>query len=149
MRRRPFVDDPAGQLAFEAAARRDGMTIDREIVGRRLCYRLPVEVPIYDDERIATIAFDPGDPQAPSVYVDGPRCLRHRYPDDAICMWLPRDPPSKRWVLSEGLLELATHVKLHTYCEAECRAGKPWPKEEAPGRHPRKRSCPSCRGKGR
>ena len=44
----------------------------------------------------------------------------------------------------DGLLGLVSQVEQHAYCEAECRAGRAWPKPETPGRHPRKPKCPSC-----
>jgi hypothetical protein len=62
-------------------------------------------------------------------------------------MWLDADPPSERWTPDDGLLELARHVAIHAYCEAECRAGRPWPKAEAPGSHPRPFDCPTCHGR--
>lgn len=159
----PSVDEIVGQLFFEAAARRNGITVDRRVVDRRrarldlgrvvvdryLLYRFAIDVPVYDEERLVAVTFTPGDPRHPHVRIDGPPCLRHRYINDALCMWLEKDPVDKRWVVEEGLLALVPHVEVHAYCEAECRAGKPWPKDEAPGDHPRKRNCPSCHGRGR
>lgn len=159
----PAVDGIVGQLRFEAAARRDGITIDRriicnrrprldlgrEVLDRYLVYRFAIDVPVHDEQRLVTAAFSLGERRDPRVRIDGPPCLRHRYADDALCMWFARDAVDQRWVISEGLLALVPHIELHAYCEAECRAGKPWPKDEAPGQHQRPRHCPSCRGRGR
>lgn len=159
----PAVDGIVGQLFFEAAARRDGITVDRRTIRQRqarldlgrevfeqsLLYRLVIDVPIHDEERLVAVAFRLGKRQDPHVYIDGATCLRHRYANDALCMWFRDDSADERWLVSEGLLELVPHVKLHAYCEAECRAGRPWLKDEAPGKHPRPRDCPSCRGRGR
>jgi hypothetical protein len=157
------VDGIVGQLFFEAAARRDGIKIDRRPIRRRhtrldlgrevfeqsLLYRLVIDVPIHDEERLVAVAFPLGKRQDPDVYIDGAPCLRHRYLGDALCMWFRKDSADKRWVVSEGLYGLVLHIKVHAYCEAECRAGRPWPNDEAPGRHPRPRHCPSCRGRGK
>lgn len=140
-----LVDDVAAQLALEASARRTGMTIARAVVGMRLRYRFAIDVPVHDDERLVTVEFAAGrSPGQPRVCIDGPRCLRHRYLDDSLCLWLGSDPGEQRWVPADGLLDLVGQIELHAYCEAECRAGKPWPKPEAPGRHQRKSTCPSC-----
>jgi hypothetical protein len=143
-----LAEDVAGQILFEGAAHRSGMTFTRELSGRRLNYRFEVGVPGSGELRQIRAQFSPG-VQDPSVYADGPPCLRHRWNDDSLCMWTPSDEVDRRWVLRDGLLKLEQHIEIHTYCEAECRAGNPWPKDEGPGEHPRKRKCPSCHGRGR
>lgn len=143
---RSLANDVATQLVFERDARRQGMTIAREHPKRCvLRYRFAIDVPAHDDEHLVNVEFAVGrSTDHPRVHIDGPRCLRHRYADDSICMWLPSDAPERRWVQQDGLLALVGHIELHAFCEAECRAGKPWPKAEAPGQHARKRGCPSC-----
>ncbi len=141
---RRFADDPAAQIHFERYARRHHLPYKRTCDGRALRYRFPIDVPIHDDERLATIEFAAG--AQPRVSIDGPPCLRHRFSDKTLCMWFHSDPPEQRWLLIDGLLELARHVEEHAYCEAECRAGRSWPKPEAPGDHPRPPSCPTCHG---
>ena len=143
---RTLANDVAAQLVFERAARRQGLTIARErprLGVLRYCFA--VDVPAYDDERLVTLEFAAGrSNDHPRVHIDGPRCLRHRYADDSICMWLRSDSLERRWVQRDGLLALVGHIELHAFCEAECRAGNPWPNKEAPGPHPRKPGCPSC-----
>lgn len=128
------------------------MTIKTDFVGHppRLRYRFAIDVPVYDDQRevISTFAPTPSPPE-PIVTIDGPVCLRHRWSNWSLCMWWKTDPRERRWVFGDGLLALVAHIEAHAWCERECRAGKPWPKPEAPGEHPRPRHCPSCWGRGR
>jgi hypothetical protein len=139
-----WFEEIAAQLIFERDARREGVAFER---GARtnplgLTYRFSIDVPVHDDERVVTAVFDTA--QEPRVWIDGPVCRRHRFLNNALCMWLRSDPPENRWVPEDGLLALIGHIKLHAYCEAECRAGNCWPKPEAPGAHPRPENCPSC-----
>ena len=84
------------------------------------------------------------------VYVQGaPECLRHRFADGSLCMWFEPDASDRKWVLADGLDQLAAHVARHLFQEAVCRAGDPWPGEQAPGAHPRPRRCATCGGEGR
>lgn len=88
-------------------------------------------------------------PWRPSVFAEGvPVCLRHRFSDDSLCMWWSKHPQSRRWVGADGLSALVHYIQIHLFQEACCRAGMPWPGDEAPGDHPRKRRCPTCRGEG-
>lgn len=142
-----WFDDIVARLRFERDARRTGMTVQSEFVGqpRRLRYRFAVDVPVHDDRRLVTVGFEPvHTPSLPVVHIDGPVCLRHRWADGSLCMWLDSDPPEERWVPADGLLGLVGQIELHSYCEAECRAGRPWAKPESPGRHARRPECPSC-----
>lgn len=143
-----LVYDIAGQFLLEAGARHDGMAIEREFANGVLSYRFAIGVPASSQERSLRAEFVAGAAN-PAVFADGPRCLRHRWSNDSLCMWDPDAPASERWVCGDGLPALATHARLHLHCEAECRVGRPWPKAEMAGDHPRKRQCPSCRGKGR
>lgn len=143
-----LAGDVAGQILLEADARRHGMSIEREFVDGVLHYRFWVGVAGRSEERPVRADFAPKR-ASPGVRVDGQPCLRHRWEDNSLCMWDPGGPPEERWLIGDGLPELAEHVRIHLHCEAECRAGNPWPKEEMAGEHPRKRDCPTCRGRGR
>jgi hypothetical protein len=140
-----WFEQIAEQLMFEREARREGMTFKCEPHANLLgvTYRFAIDVPVHDDQRLVTATFDTTRPD-PRVRIDGPVCRRHRFTDDSLCMWFHSDPPEQRWVPEDGLLPLVGDVKLHAYCEAECRAGNCWPKPEAPGAHPRRENCPSC-----
>jgi hypothetical protein len=143
-----LVTDVAGQFLLEADARRDGIAFEREFTDGVLVYRFAVGVPASTEERSVSVGFHPVQAQ-PAVHADGPPCLRHRWSDDSLCMWDPDWPRSERWVTGDGLAGLAAHIQVHLFCESQCRAGELWPKAEMAGMHPRKRSCPSCGGRGR
>jgi len=151
-RRQFWFDDFRFRLKFERGIRRGGIYFVDEYLRdpRRLRYRFDIEVPVYDDRRRVAVEFPlPNGPANPIVHLDGPPCLRQRWDQDgSLCMWLESDPPTAKWVPGDGLLKLVAHIEEHAFCEQECRLGKPWPKEESPGEHPRKRKCPSCRGQG-
>jgi hypothetical protein len=143
-----LAGDVAGQILLEADARTRGMSLERGFHGGVLRYRFRVAVTGRNEERQVRVDFASARAN-PAVHVDGPPCLRHRWGDDSLCMWDPRGPRSERWLISDGLPELAEHVRIHVHCEAQCRAGNPWPKEEMVGEHPRKPNCVTCRGCGR
>jgi hypothetical protein len=143
-----LTNDVGGQFLLEADARKHGMKIEREFVDGVVRYRFRVGIPGQSEERAVKVGFPP-DRANPIVHVDGPPCLRHRWEDDSLCMWDPNGPPDERWLVGDGMASLAEHVEIHLFCEAECRAGNPWPKTEMAGDHPRKPKCPTCRGQGR
>lgn len=69
----------------------------------------------------------------PTVLIDGPICLRHRYPDTGgLCLWWHEDELERCWVPADGLLALVNLTVTHAYCEERCRRGQPWPRPEAP-----------------
>jgi hypothetical protein len=143
-----LTNDVAGQFLLEADARKRGMKIEREFLDGAVHYRFRVGVPGQAEERKVKVGFPP-DRANPVVHADGPPCLRHRWGDDSLCMWDPNAPAAERWLVRDGIPSLAEHVGIHLFCEAECRAGRPWPKTEMAGDHPRKSKCPTCRGQGR
>jgi hypothetical protein len=144
----PFGSDVARQIAFEADARREGILPERHADPAVVTYRFAIEVPVHYDERGATVIVGESVPRDVNVKIDGPVCTRHRFLDGSLCMWWGRDSEASRWRIGDGLLTLIGHIKLHAWCEADCRAGRPWPKEEAPGDHPRRPDCPTCAGLG-
>lgn len=111
-------------------------------------YRFPIDVPVHYDERQVTAVVGDSVPREAHVSVDGPVCIRHRFRDHSLCMWWGGDADERRWRISDGLLALIGHIKLHCWSEVECRAGRPWPREEAPGDHRRPPGCPTCGGEG-
>jgi hypothetical protein len=142
-----WFDDVVERLKFEPKARRQGRSFEFRFVGRpkRALYRFPIDTPVHDEQRLVTVTFHSvRSPSTPIVNIDGPVCLRHRWKDGSLCMWFDQDPDAERWVVRDGLAGLMDHATEHAYCEAECRAGRPWPKPESPGEHPRKPDCPSC-----
>lgn len=143
-----LAKDVAGQFLLEAHARREGMTFVREFENGVLRYRFRAPVTGRLEERSVRVDFK-STRTNPAVHVDGPPCLRHRWDDDSLCMWDPGGPAGERWLVGNGLPELLAHITVHVHCEAQCRGGDPWPKTEMVGEHPRKRNCPTCRGRGR
>jgi hypothetical protein len=152
VRSAPLTYDVAGGMLWEHEARQERIGLEIELVGSppRPRYRFVVDTPGHDDERLVTVSLPRADShENPIVHIDGPKCLRHRWQDRSLCMWDPLGPPSERWMAGDGFRHLVGHIRFHAFCEAECRLGEAWPKEEMPGQHPRPRHCPSCRGKGR
>lgn len=146
-----WFDDVRARLRFEREARVEGIKFTADFVGkpRRPRYRFPIDVPVTDERRRVTVVIESvRTADHPVVHMDGPVCLRHRFAGGSLCMWLNSDPQDQCWVADDGLYALAAHVREHAWCEAACRNGKPWPKEQAPGDHPRKKGCPSCSGHG-
>jgi hypothetical protein len=146
--RRPFGADVARRIRFEAVARREGLKFNCQTQGAVVLYRFAIEVPVSYDERQVTAVIGDSVPREAHVQIDGPICVRHRFLDDSLCMWWGRDADEARWRIGDGLLALAAHAKYHAWCEADCRAGRQWPKDEAPGDHPRPSWCPTCAGVG-
>lgn len=145
---RRFARDVARQLSFEAAVRRRGVRLEHQLTDEGLLYHLYIGVPGHNEERAVAVLVDERLPDQVRVRLDGPVCLRHRYLNDSLCMWWRHDGAAARWQLEDGLEELIAHIRLHAWCEADCRAGRPWPKAEAPGSHARPADCPTCRGVG-
>lgn len=146
--RKPFGADVGRRIRFEADARREHLRFDCRTRGAVVVYRFPIEVPVSYDERQVTAVVGDSVPREAYVQIDGPICARHRFRDNSLCMWWGDDLTEARWGIGDGLLALVAHTKHHAWCEAHCRAGQPWPKEEAPGEHPRPRHCPTCGGVG-
>lgn len=144
----PFGSDVARQIAFEADARKQGITPERHAAPDSVSYRFAIDVPVHYDERQVTAVVGDSVAREVNVRIEGPVCTRHRFLDRSLCMWWGPDSDEARWKIGDGLLALIGHIKFHAWCEADCRAGRPWPKEEAPGDHPRPPSCPTCAGVG-
>lgn len=82
---------------------------------RGLTRRFPVEIhfwesPPYDTYGIPALDY-------PRVFADRKAISKHRMPDDALCLWFPRDPEEQRWVQSDGLAMLLRLTANHLLCE--------------------------------
>src|SRR4051794_29525737 len=124
-RRTPFGSDVARQLAFEADARRHSVIPERDCDSVVVTYRFSIDVPVHHDERSLIAVVGESVPGGVNVKIDGPVCSRHRFVDGSLCMWWGRDSDAARWCIDDGLLSLIGHIKLHAWCEADCRAGRP------------------------
>lgn len=134
----PFLHVGDRQIRMSVAPRR-GRTV----------YRLATSPPGVDATVKVMIDMNTSSrPWQPHVFTDAPDCQRHRYSDGSLCMWWGRDADAHRWVLADGFAALVHYIDIHLYQEACCRAGEPWPGDEAPGSHPRRLSCTTCGGEG-
>jgi hypothetical protein len=112
--------------------------------GKGYALHLEVEVPHYG-VRTVEIVFRPRNPEHARVRVDGPSGSPHRYRDNSLCMWDPRDPPSQRWVFDDGLVALIGYVIAHLFREAWWRETGKWLGPEAPHDDGRKRELLNTR----
>lgn len=101
-----------------------------DIVKRRshdsLDYALDLDVPCYGMRRV-TIVFEARyTAAAVRVLADGPLESRHRYEDDALCMWRPGDPADLRWTPEDGLADLVEMTRRHLFREAYWRETGKW-----------------------
>lgn len=125
-----YGSSPAWRVALEATARR-GLLADRlTVTGHRglVEYRalmdlrgpndlVPITVQFYDNPPYATFGLNPAD--YPRVFAEPGRPSKHRMPDDALCLYYPKDPPARRWTADKGLLDLlytaADHLLYEDY----------------------------------
>ncbi|MQA86677.1 MAG: hypothetical protein GEV03_19090 [Streptosporangiales bacterium] len=115
--------------------------------GHRLVYLLsgldvvgdpdPVDVTItfYANPPYPTYGLPPQD--SPRVHAKVNATSKHRYPDGALCLWYPLDPPDRRWTSDKGLLDLIEITRRHLFLENYWRAtgghhGGEWLIEDAP-----------------
>ena len=134
-----------------SAIRLDGRRIDVGVVlrGELLRYRVRLPVPALPEPVPVCIEVRRDvSPWTPRVYATVADCQRHRFADDALCMWFRDDPDDLRWTKGDGFAELLQQIRRHLFQEACCRAGQDWPGEEAPGEHPRPARCRTCGGIG-
>lgn len=143
-----LLDDVIGQIQFEAGARKAGIDFKRSVAGPTVLYEFEVDIEGTTDTVGVIVEFGPDNSDYPAIRVDGRECLRHRWADGTVCVWDPRDPVERRWVLADGFEELRNQIRLHVFSEEECRRGHQWPKPESDGLHPRKAACSTCRGEG-
>ena len=81
------------------------------------------------------IEFHQGCHDSPKVLADGPEESPHRYRHEdarSLCLWYPRDGPDRRWVPTDGLVQLIGMVEMHLFKEAYWRETGEWLGEEGP-----------------
>ncbi|MEU4265649.1 hypothetical protein ACYCCF_15720 [Streptomyces argenteolus] len=81
------------------------------------------------------IVFAPSDPAFPRVHARGPDCPAHRNSDGSLCLWYPKDAPSRRWTPGDGGRLLIAIIVRHLRWESAYRATNIWPGFEAPHGH--------------
>ena len=125
--------EPAWQVALEASARREyAGQLTYTLAPGRLIYRIGLEVVGRIDPVPITIEFwaiplyncyglDPAD--YPRVYAEPGAESPHRmHTDDALCLWYPADPATRRWTADKGLLDLLDIIADHLLYEQHWRA---------------------------
>jgi hypothetical protein len=140
--------DPVWWVPIEAKARRAlGPNLTHRYLGDRLVYTVhdldvpgaPAQVdvkvifwaaPTHNTHRQASR-------DSPSVYAEPGLPSPHRYPDGALCLWYPADPPHRRWTSDKGLLDLVEIIRRHLFLERYWRMtggwdGGEWLYEDAP-----------------
>ena len=78
------------------------------------------------------IAFHPDAQHDPAVWAPGSPTSPHRYDDDSLCMWYPKDPPEQRWMWQHGAKALAGHICAHLIRENWWNLTDEWVGAEAP-----------------
>jgi hypothetical protein len=135
-KRQPWHSDIPARLRFERQARSRHPELTSSTTGRRhgglVTYQLTVTVPEYESRRVTIELVNGYKPYGAKVTVDGLQDSPHRYDDGSLCIWHPRDPDSQRWVGSDGLAALITHVRIHLFKEAYWRETGEWLGPDAP-----------------
>lgn len=134
-RRPAWYTRPAVRIAFQHRLGACGQQVSvvRPPRRHRGGFGLAVRLHVPDvSEQVVSIIFNPGAPEVPCVYTDGPSESPHRYADGALCMWFPYDPPEQRWTRNDGPVALLGHVVAHLLREEWWRRTGEWPGEEAP-----------------
>ena len=139
---------PAWCVPLEARARRTfGPNLTHRYLGDRLVYtvhdldvpgaaaHVEVDVGFWARPPYSTYGLLPQD--SPRVSAEPGLASPHRYPDDALCLWYPADPPERRWTSDKGLLDLVEIVRRHLFLERYWRMtgahrGGEWLYEDAP-----------------
>lgn len=89
-------------------------------------YEVDLVVPQTGITRHVTVSFRDLS-RIPKVHSDGPTDSPHRYDDDkSLCMWHPGDPDDRRWVFSDGLLDLLDITVAHLFKEQWWRETGEW-----------------------
>lgn len=138
--RRPvrWLDDHVRRAQLEADARRSLPNLRYRRRQRRVGPIDTWEATVIIDHSVhrkITLEFDRRWPDMPHVYADGPTESPHRYPGRGrtmLCLWLPSDPPDRRWQVEDGLLALFGIAAHHLFKEHWWRASNEWLGEEAP-----------------
>ena len=131
-----WYTDMQARLRFERGARLRHPDLTASATGRGLgatvSYRVTVQVPEYESRRVRVTVRNGVSPYGVEITADGPSDSPHRYSDDALCIWDPRDPDELKWTASDGLDELLTHVAMHLFKEGYWRETREWLGPESP-----------------
>lgn len=122
----------ASRLRFERGARQAYPGIRGKPMSDSSGFRyfVTIEVPFYE-QRHVTVVFSEWSLK-PTVLSDGPAESPHRFGNGSLCMWHPKDPPSKQWSFDHGLLDLLDAITAHLFREAWWREYGEWLGPEVP-----------------
>jgi hypothetical protein len=131
MRRRktPWYNDTRVHLFFERGARESYPTLGGPPRGRggaNVTYTVEIEVPEYEPRKVEIVFHNGLEIGAPRIRADGPSDSPHRYRDNTLCVWEPKDPVEQRWVPRDGLLGLLNLIRDHLFREAWWRQTGEW-----------------------
>lgn len=131
----PWFQDVLHRACFEAGAPA-AYKITGHCNGRSISsvvtYQVIVPVPEYETRKVRITLYNSFTPIFKGVTADGPTASPHRYSSSRLCMWHPSDPPARRWVAQDGLLQLILHARMHLFREAYWRETGKWLGEQAP-----------------
>jgi hypothetical protein len=102
-----------------------------------ITYQVMVPVPEYETRKVTITLYNTFTPILQDVIADGPTDSSHRYGGGRLCIWHPKDPPERRWVHQDGLLQLIIHARVHLFKEAWWRETDEWLGEQAPHEEPK------------
>lgn len=131
----PWFDFPAHRMRFlaELAPYVSRLRPQKATAQRRGGFAAAfVLAPTGIEARRTIVEFGRGDPEAPVVFVDGPKDSPHRFADGSLCMWHPRVPPDERWRRRNGAGVLAGQIAAHLIREEWYRQTGMWAGEEFP-----------------
>jgi hypothetical protein len=134
---RPWFQHIPRRIRFEVGVR-ELYTVRSSCSGRTtrdlVTYHLVVGIPEYESRKVTITIYNSFAPVVKDVIADGPTESPHRYRNNSLCIWHPRDRVEQRWVHEDGLLQLITHARVHLFKEAWWREHDQddWPGEQAP-----------------
>lgn len=104
---------------------------------------VPVRIEFHEYPPYDTLGLHPRD--YPRVFADPGAASPHRQPHDgALCLWQPRDPDDRRWLATQGLVDLLSITRNHLFFEVHWRATEEWLGDEAPHGFPEDHVSPKA-----
>lgn len=130
----PWYGDERALVLFQRGVRAayPDFKQTRRIGPEGLVYEGEVHVTGYPTRQVALLFPKGLTPESVRVTADGPTASPHRFSDESLCIWYPKDGPERKWIHSDGLVALLDLVSLHLFKEAYWRETDIWLGEEAP-----------------
>jgi len=101
--------------------------IDKKKKGKKIIiFVVNLTVPIYEKTRKIKIIIEENKLDSPMIFSDGPKKSKHRYPNNSLCIWQPKDKKALKWVFQDGLLQLLALIQLHLFREYYWRETGNW-----------------------